>query len=95
MSYAIAMIKQALPLLMMLSLSACIDDEMKINGCTAVDDIRPVCGMQSPEDIAALEDGRHLLLAHFGGMHDGTGSLSLFDTRTEMITPLFLSLIHI
>ena len=83
------MFKRVLPLLMLLALSACVDDEIKISGCIAAGDIRPVCGMQSPEDIAALEDDRHLLLAHFGGMHDGTGSLSLFDTRTEMLTPLF------
>lgn len=62
---------------------------MHISGCEAIGDIRPVCGMKSPEDIAALPDGRHLLLAHFGGMHDGTGSLGLFDTKTEQVKPLF------
>jgi hypothetical protein len=50
-----------------------------------------VCGMQTPEDIAALDDGRHLLLAHFGGMIDGSGSLSLFDTQTERMKSLFPS----
>ncbi|MEH6585843.1 MAG: hypothetical protein V7720_04750 [Halioglobus sp.] len=75
--------------LIMLSVTACVDAEMKISGCETVGDIRPVCGMQSPEDIAALEDGRHLLLAHFGGMHDGTGSLGLFDTQSEQVKRLF------
>ena len=72
-----------------ITLCACVDDEIHISGCEPVGDIRPVCGMQSPEDIAAVDDDRHLLLAHFGGMHDGTGSLSLFDTQTDQVTPLF------
>lgn len=83
------MYKRLLPLLALLSLGACVDDEIHISDCKPVGDIHPVCGMQSPEDIAALPDGRHLLLANFGGMHDGSGSLSLFDTRTEQLTPLF------
>jgi sugar lactone lactonase YvrE len=69
--------------------SACSSELPTIVGCEARDGIRPVCGMQSPEDIAATADGRHLLLAHFGGMEDGTGSLSLFDTREETVLPLF------
>jgi hypothetical protein len=71
-----------------LLLSACTADLPAITGCEPVGDIRPVCGMQSPEDIAALADGRHLLLAHFGGL-EGTGSISLFDTQSEKLTPLF------
>ena len=74
---------------LLMALCACADDEIHISGCEPVGDIRPVCGMQSPEDIAAVDDDRHLLLAHFGGMHDGTGSLSLFDTQTDQVTPLF------
>jgi sugar lactone lactonase YvrE len=72
-----------------LLLAGCAADLPPITGCDPVGDIRPVCGIQTPEDIAALADGRHLLLAHFGGMEDGTGSVSLFDTQTEEITPLF------
>ena len=44
--------------------------------------------MQSPEDIAALADGRHLLLAHFGGI-EGIGSISVFDTLSEKRETLF------
>ena len=83
------MSRRLYPLCFVLLLSACVDDEMHISGCEPLGDIHPVCGMQTPEDIAALPDGRHLLLAHFGGMHDGTGSLGLFDTRTEETTHLF------
>ncbi len=79
-----------LQLLALLALLAgCGETLPPITGCNAVGDIRPVCGMQTPEDIAALPDGRHLLLAHFGGMEDGIGSLSVFDTESEQHRQLF------
>jgi hypothetical protein len=77
------------PLAIMLILAACGADQPEIRGCEPVGEIRPVCNMQTPEDIAALPDGRHLLLAHFGGMHDARGSLGLFDTETEALKPLY------
>jgi hypothetical protein len=70
-------------------LAACSAEMAPIVNCEPVDDIQPVCNMQTPEDIAALADGRHLLLAHYGGLHEGTGSLSLFDTETQTLEPLF------
>ena len=70
-------------------LAACSADLAPIEGCEALGGIRPVCGMNPPEDIAALADGKHLLLSNFGGMHDATGKLSLFDTETEALTTLF------
>lgn len=70
-------------------LGACSSADIHIADCQPLDGLQPVCGMQTPEDIAALDDGRHLLLAHFGGMVDGLGSLSLFDTQTERMKPLF------
>ena len=72
-------------------LGACSSADIHIADCQPLDGLQPVCGMQTPEDIAALDDGRHLLLAHFGGMIDGSGSLSLFDTQTERIKSLFPS----
>jgi hypothetical protein len=82
--------KYTLPVLaLLICLQACSAKQPPIVGCDAVGDIQPICGMQTPEDIAALDDGRHLLLANFGGMHNGTGSLSLFDTRSKQLTPLF------
>lgn len=78
-----------LGVLLMLLVSACASDMPPIVGCETVGDIKPVCNMQTPEDIAALPDAQHLLLANFGGMHNGTGSISLFDTRTEEVRVLF------
>ena len=72
-------------------LGACSNADIHIADCQPLDGLQPVCGMQTPEDIAALDDGRHLLLAHFGGMIDGSGSLSLFDTQTERMKSLFPS----
>jgi hypothetical protein len=74
---------------LLIVLAGCGDALPPITNCDPVGDIRPVCGMQAPEDIAALPDGRHLLLAHFGGMEAGTGSLSLFDTESEQHRQLF------
>lgn len=76
-------------LLLFIALAGCGEALPPITNCNSVGDIRPVCGMQTPEDIAALPDNRHLLLAHFGGMQDGIGSLSLFDTETEQHRQLF------
>lgn len=83
------MVKLIFPLVLVFSLFACSADLPPIVDCEPVGDIRPVCGMGTPEDIAALADGRYLLLAHFGSMGDAPGSISLFDTRTEELTPLF------
>lgn len=70
-------------------LLACSADLPTITGCDSVGDIRPVCGMQTPEDIAALDDGKHLLLSHFGGMDHGHGSLSVFNIETETFVQQF------
>jgi hypothetical protein len=76
-------------ILLALGLAGCADSDIDITGCEPLGDMRPVCGMQTPEDMAALPDGRHLLLAHFGGMEGYGGSLSLFDTETEARKALF------
>ncbi|GAB5452521.1 MAG: hypothetical protein Hals2KO_28490 [Halioglobus sp.] len=73
----------------LLALAACSSSLPPITDCEPRGDIKPVCGMQTPEDIAALADGRHLLLAHFGHMGEMSGSISLFDTRSASLTPLY------
>jgi len=76
-------------LLLPLLLAACGSPLPPITDCQPRGEMRPYCDMQTPEDIAALPDGRHLLLAHFGHMGESAGSLSLFDTRDGAMTPLF------
>ncbi|MCB1844399.1 MAG: hypothetical protein KDI09_15670, partial [Halioglobus sp.] len=61
--------------LAILFLMACSSSQEPIVGCQPVGDIKPYCNMQTPEDIAALPDGRHLLLAHFGHMGESSGSI--------------------
>ena len=68
----------------------CSVEELSITNCEPSGLIRPVCEMQTPEDIAALPDGKHLLLVNFGGMFSGTGYLSLFNTEDESSKILFL-----
>lgn len=72
-----------------LALAGCAAPTPPIEDCEPRGDIRPVCEMRTPEDIAALPDGRHLLLAHFGHMGKSTGGISLFDTQTETLRPLY------
>ncbi|QFU75937.1 hypothetical protein EY643_09835 [Halioglobus maricola] len=69
-------------------ISGCSDPHMLVEGCESKGNTRAYCDIGTPEDIAALPDERHLLLAHFGHMGKGAGGISLFDTRTEMLTPL-------
>ena len=64
---------------------------LSISNCEASGLIRPVCKMQTPEDIAALPNGEHLLLVNFGGMFSGTGYLSLFNVADESSKTLFPS----
>lgn len=70
-------------------LTACSEPLPPITDCQPVGDIIPVCDMVTPEDIAAVPDGRHLLLAHFGHMGEDVGSISLFDTRTGAMETLY------
>ena len=52
--------------------------------CEAVGDVLPVCGMQNPEDLALLVDGRTLVVSQFG-MMDGSraGNMAFLDAETR------------
>lgn len=66
--------------------------EPAITDCVEAAGVRPVCGFHNPEDLAALPDGRRLIVSQFGGgPMDGsaTGNLALFDTATESLRILF------
>lgn len=85
--YKYKAMKNILPVTVLL-VAACTGGE-QITDCEPRGDIAVYCDMGTPEDIAALPDGRHLLLAHFGQMGDAVGTLSLFDTATGSRTHLF------
>ncbi|MEM1112670.1 MAG: hypothetical protein AAGI11_12240 [Pseudomonadota bacterium] len=75
--------------LLALLLASCADDDIFISGCEPQGEMRVYCDIGTPEDIAALPDGQSLLLAHFGGMGQGNGSVSLFDTKSEALIELY------
>jgi hypothetical protein len=76
-------------LLLTLVIGGCASPLPPIKDCEPRGDIRPVCDMRTPEDIAALPDDRYLLLAHFGHMGEVPGGISLFDTRSETLSTLY------
>ncbi|NQX88035.1 MAG: hypothetical protein HRT77_05180 [Halioglobus sp.] len=81
--------KRCYLLALTLIVTSCTAPLEPIEGCKPRGDIRPVCHMQTPEDIAAAPDGRHLVLAHFGNMGESIGSISLFDTRNDSLRVLY------
>jgi hypothetical protein len=66
-------------------LAGCGEPEgLMITDCVDKGNLHPVCGLQSPEDIAVIPGGEHLLLSEYGSM-DGVrpGRISLFDVNDE------------
>lgn len=61
-----------------------------ITSCDPIGDAQPLCGWQNPEDMAALPDGRHVIVSEYGGMSgEQVGVLSLLDLQTETRTVLY------
>lgn len=68
-----------------LTLGACSSREL-ITECEDAEGIRVVCGLQNPEDLALLSDGRTLIMSQYGSMsHDRPGSIALLDLETEAV----------
>lgn len=72
-------------------LLACASDDNKIVNCEAKDGLQPVCGMQSPEDLAQLPEqhAHQLLVSQMGSMGENPGNLALFNTRDRSYTQLY------
>ena len=60
-----------------------------ITDCVDKGNLHPVCGLQSPEDIAIVPGGDYLLLSELGNMGDFPGRIVLFDVRDESWRPIF------
>ncbi len=75
--------------LLLAPLLACGGGAEPITSCEAERGIRPICGLQNPEDLVVLPDGT--LLVSQMGLMDGSrpGSLAHFDPETESTRPLF------
>jgi hypothetical protein len=70
---------------MLLALAACSSGEL-IGECADAGGIHAVCGMQNPEDLALLPDGRTLIVSQFGSMTaQRPGNIALLDLETEAL----------
>jgi len=58
-------------------------DGLLITDCVDKGNLHPVCGPQSPEDIAVVPGGEHLLLSESGSLGERPGRISLFDVNDE------------
>jgi hypothetical protein len=79
-----------LPVAALLVLMGCTPEYEIIETCEAGGGMRPICGMQNPEDMALLSDGHHLLVSQFGLM-DGSraGSLALLNASSGTFRVVF------
>jgi len=77
-------------LLLVPLLSACgVPPGTLITDCVDKGNLHPVCGLQSPEDIAIVPGGDYLLLSELGNMGEFPGRIVLFDVRDESWQPIF------
>ncbi|MDG2273937.1 MAG: hypothetical protein P8L39_16695 [Halioglobus sp.] len=68
------------PVLAWTVLSGCQSDQSpSVDLCQPFEDLTPICGFQSPEDLAVLPDKSGLLVSEFGQMGDADGTLSMLS----------------
>lgn len=71
-------------------LGACsVPEGTHITDCIDKGKLHPVCGLQSPEDIAIVPGGDYLLLSELGSMGERPGRISLFNVHDESWRPVF------
>ena len=69
---------------MSISLGGCHPDKNESSDlCKSVDGLTPICGFQSPEDLAVLSDKSGLLVSEFGQMGDNDGRLSMLSVGSR------------
>ncbi|MBN1652855.1 MAG: hypothetical protein JXA30_03685 [Deltaproteobacteria bacterium] len=60
--------------------------------CESRGEIRVICGLQNPEDLAVVPGGRYIVVSQLGSIHDGggrPGNIALLDLSTEKVSSLF------
>lgn len=73
-----------------LALSACgVPDGTVITDCVNKGTMRPVCGIQSPEDIAIAPGGDYLLLSELGNMGAYPGQIIAFKVEDQSWEPVY------
>ena len=66
-----------------------LPDGTLITDCVDSGDLHPVCGMQSPEDIAIVPGGDYLLLSELGSIGERPGRILAFNVNDESWRPLY------
>ncbi len=71
-------------------LAACgVPEGTHITDCADRGALHPVCGMQSPEDIAVAPGGDYLLLSELGNMGEYPGRILAFNVSDESWKPIY------
>ncbi len=68
-------------LLLASSLVSCRSVE-PITACEPIGNATPLCGVQNPEDLAVLPDGRHVIVSEYGDAGARPGRISLLDSAS-------------
>jgi hypothetical protein len=77
------------PALTLLLYGCGVPDGTLITDCEDRGQLHPVCGLQSPEDIAVVPGGDYLLLSELGNMGEFPGRIALFRVADESARALF------
>lgn len=89
---AICICRLLISICAILLLGACAPDNklgQLVDDCESFGELRVVCGVQAPEDLALLPDASGLLLSEYGGMQGSGGRISLFDIDSESVHVLY------
>ena len=76
-------------------LSSCdVDQSDSVDLCKPFEGLTPICGFQSPEDLAVLPDKSGLLVSEFGQMGDEDGQLSMLAIGSNERRVLYNADVH-
>lgn len=50
-----------------------------LGACTTIGSLKQICGLQSPEDMELLPDGRHILISEMAGDRNQPGKFAVLD----------------
>ena len=70
-------------------LSACGGSKVEHDWCQPFDGLIPICGFQSPEDLALLPDGSGILVSEYGHMGEHEGRLSILGLADYSRTVIY------
>jgi hypothetical protein len=78
-----------------IGLSGCQSDPvLDVDLCQPYDGLTPLCGYQSPEDLALLPDSSGLLVSEFGHMGETQGQLSILSIADHSRKVIYTANMH-